>query len=61
MIKNDGSQIETIAEAQTTFECKILNKVILDKESLSTELFDKFYSNEDFHQLITAEILNIKR
>lgn len=61
LIKNNASQIETITEAQTTFECKILNKVILDKESLSPELFDNFYTNEDFHQLITAEILNIKR
>lgn len=57
----ENNQIATIAEAKTTFECKILNKVILDENSLSQELCGKFYSNKDFHQLITAEILNIKR
>ena len=56
-----GNNIDTIAEAQTTFECKIINKTILDKSCLSPELFNNFYSNEDFHQLITAEILNFKR
>ena len=34
---------------------------LLQRADVLTELFDKFYSNEDFHQLITAEILNIKR
>ena len=56
----ENEKIATIAEAQTTFECKILNKTILDKACLAPDLFNKFYSNEDFHQLITAEILSVK-
>ncbi|MCH5149593.1 MAG: flavin reductase [Spirochaetales bacterium] len=59
--ENSETKIISIAEAQTVFECKILNKVMLDKANLSDELYEKFYSNEDFHQLITAEILNIRR
>ncbi len=59
--ENSETKIISIAEAQTVFECKILNKVMLDKANLSDDLHKKFYSNDDFHQLITAEILNIKR
>lgn len=57
----ENNEIISITEAKTVFECKVLNKVMLDKTNLSNELYEKFYSNEDFHQLITAEILNIKR
>lgn len=57
----ENAAVISITEAQTVFECRILNKVMLDKTNLSDELYEKFYSNEDFHQLITAEILNIKR
>lgn len=59
--QNNENKIASISEAQTIFECEILNRVMLDKANLSAELHEKFYSSNDFHQLITAEILNIKR
>lgn len=55
------NKIVSIAEAQTVFECEIINRAMLNEANLSDELHEKFYSDNDFHQLITAEILNIKK
>lgn len=48
----------SLKDAEIIFECKILYKNIINPENLSDLILARYYSDGDFHQIITGMILN---
>lgn len=58
----NSSMVSTVSikNAEIILECKILHKTNVNPENLNDLILARYYSSEDYHQIITASILNIK-
>ncbi len=56
-ISSKRVNVSSLKEALLTLECKIIYKNKLSPENLSDIIRAKFYQNEDYHTLFTAQIL----
>lgn len=52
--------VSSLAEAELIMECSVIFRHNLDEKNLSDIIINKFYNKGDYHQLLTAKILNIK-
>ncbi len=50
----------SIKEAEIILECKSLFKTDIEKDKLNDLISARYYANNDYHQEITASIINIK-
>jgi flavin reductase (DIM6/NTAB) family NADH-FMN oxidoreductase RutF len=50
----------SIKEADLVIECKTLYKNDIDPKNLSDIILARYYSNQDYHRIITASILGVE-
>ncbi|HBD95292.1 MAG: hypothetical protein A2015_16130 [Spirochaetes bacterium GWF1_31_7] len=59
-VKSKIVNCSSIQEASMVLECKIIFKHDVSINELSDIIVNKFYTDGDYHQIITAKIINIK-
>lgn len=60
-VKSEEVSCSSLAEAEIVVECRTLFRHDIKQTELSDIINAKFYADGDYHQIITAKILNIKR
>lgn len=49
----------SLKEASVVFECKIIFREMFEKESLPSSCLISYYPDDDFHQMIIGEVMNV--
>lgn len=50
----------SIKDSEYSMECKILHRTNINPDNLNDIILARYYANQDFHEMITAKILEIK-
>ncbi len=58
-VLSDSKESSCLAEASCAIECRAIARNMLTGNEMNKEHVDRFYVDADYHQQITAEIINI--
>jgi flavin reductase (DIM6/NTAB) family NADH-FMN oxidoreductase RutF len=60
VINSAKIQAYLLKDAEFSLECKIMHRTYVDPDKLNDIILARYYANQNFHEIITAAILNIK-